>query len=191
MKKKFRKIFTAAFLVSAMTLSLTMGAVADEADAPEAVVSEAEVSMTEPDELVVIEDQTDAAEPRYVDSLEYIGELRSERTKGGTAGYVTVKYGIYKRYRDAVSGHKQFVCYGASIQLDYDSDKNNLNADLSITPTYRTCSEEVKLDKITKYTDRLFYDFPVRTDYLNFSVTFSVGSEAFGGYDDTIHRNVE
>lgn len=192
--KNSRKIFTSAFLASVIAFSLTMGAVADETDAPEALAeieSEVTVSVTEPDEPPVIEDQTEAAEPRYVDSFEYIGELKTARIKGGTVGYVTVKYGIYKRYRDGGGGHKQFVCYGASIQLDYDSDKNNLNADLSIIPTYRTPSEEYTFDEITDYTDRLFFDYPTGIDYLNFTVTFSVESKAFGGYDNTIHRNAE
>lgn len=185
--KNSGKIFTSAFLASVMVFSLTMGAVADETDAPEALAgieSEVTVSVTEPDEPPVIEDSADVAEPMYVDYYEYIGEPALIQTPGGTAGYVTIKFGFYKQYRDGGGGYKQFMNYGVSAQIvDSQSDGSNLKGNFKI----RVVGNEYRVPHETKdnaYSDRLFCDLPSGYNYVSLEAYLTFESNAFGNLED-------
>lgn len=165
-----------------MALSLTMSAVADETNASEALtenVPEISASVTEPDELLVYEDPAEAVEPRYADHYEYLQKIRV-KTSGGSAGYVTIEFGIYKMYRELGGGHSEFWNYGVSaVIVDTSSDGSNLKAEITI-------SADAHDVETTYYTtdmanaDRLFVSFPKNYNIINIDAFLTVRSDAFG-----------
>lgn len=187
--KKSRTIFTSAFLASVMALSLTLTAVADGTNASEALTengSEISVSLTESDEMPVYEDSAEAAEPRYAETYVYLDE-KEIQTFGGTAGHVTVKFGIYKRYFEFGGGHAE-MNYGVSAKIidsSSSSDGRDLKANFTITIEGEE-RENIYPVEANAYSNQLYYDFPTGYNFVSIEAHLTFKSDAFGDIIDEI-----
>lgn len=214
--KKSRKILASFLLSSAMVFSLTMSAVAEEADEVGVVVeSEPDVSISmvesdvdssdaleanevsaviesEPDEQPDVDssDTLEAAEPRWYNTYEFIDRTLRKKTIGGKDGqFLTIEYGVYIKYFYASSSAQPSIsCYGVMAKVI--NGENNIKTNFTVTAIGRQGSDNHKVT-VTNYGESCYADLPADYDYINISGYISVEDTRYGSLtDEPINRNL-